>query len=107
MTILNPETQAEEANGLFQMLRNASLRCDQLAPIDVPPEDIENWKSTREDMRAFVNSNDYRKSTRIRVLTKKLSRARIAELRSSISKKPTTGGLLARRQMIYVRRARR
>lgn len=86
MSILAPEAQAEDADGLFQILRNSSLRCDQLAPFDVTPEDIEDWKHTREDMRALSNSNDYKKSTRIRVLTKKLSRARVAEQRGQYFK---------------------
>ncbi|KAK7735967.1 hypothetical protein SLS63_003485 [Diaporthe eres] len=86
VSILAPEAKAEDADDLFQILRNSSLRCDQLAPFDVHPEDIENWKSTREDMRALLSSNDYRKSTQIRVLTQKLSRARVAEQRGQYFK---------------------
>lgn len=86
VSILAPEAQAEDADDLFRILRNSSLRCDQLAPFDVHPEDIENWKNTREDMRALLRSNDYKKSTRIRVLTKKLSRARVAEQRGQYFK---------------------
>lgn len=43
------------------------------------PEEIENWKSMREDIRSLLSSNNYKKSTKVRVLTKKLARARIVK----------------------------
>ncbi|KUI64507.1 Mitosis inhibitor protein kinase mik1 [Cytospora mali] len=77
LSLLAPEAQAEDAGDLFRILRNSSLQCDPLAPIDVSQEDIVHWKNTREDMRGLLSSNDYKKSTRVRVLVKKLSRAHI------------------------------
>lgn len=73
---------AEGDDEVFRALRNSSLRCDQLGPIDISPAEVARWKNSRSDLKAPLSSDDYGKSAQIRLLIQKLSRDRIEEQRS-------------------------
>lgn len=86
LSTIAPEAHAEHTADLFQILRNSSLRCDAGAPITVSREKIDHWKQERKDMRAVLESNDYKKSAQLRVLVKKLSKAEITRQRQEYFK---------------------
>lgn len=79
ISALAPEVQADSDAALFQLLRQSSLRCDELAPINPSERDIVRWKNTRKDLNDLLETEGYSKHAKIRTIVKRLSNAYIEE----------------------------
>lgn len=79
--IFDQGCQSDGQEEIFQLLRNSSLRCDELAPINASEQEIANWKETRKDLRDLLSSNDYNKHAKIRSIIRALSQSHVQNKR--------------------------
>ncbi|KAH8751077.1 hypothetical protein F5883DRAFT_386752, partial [Diaporthe sp. PMI_573] len=84
MAALTPETDRDEE--LFQLLRQACLRCDDAAPIYPTRDDINRWEQTRKDLRNLRESSDGAKSSKRQQIINRLSQLQVDERRTAYFK---------------------